>query len=278
MKAQFENIASKKGNESFLAYALTVPSFEFKWHYHPEYELTLITRGEGRRLVGDSYNNYTTGDLVLLGRELPHTWTSEAVKDKSVSAVVVQFPADFIERFTGLDEFKRIGAMLASADRGLFFPESNAVNTRLEKLPDLSGFEKVTTLLAILHDLAGLQYEKLSSEYFQVVKGQQTENRINQVCQHIQKHSDEPLNLEQVAGLIHLSRSAFSKFFKRATGKTFSDYVNDIRVGKACYLLTDTDKPVNEIAHETGFESLTYFNRVFLKKKGITPRQFRGRS
>lgn len=278
MKAQFENIASKKGAESFLAYALAVPYFEFKWHYHPEYELTLITRGEGKRLVGDSYNNYEAGDLVLLGRELPHTWTSEPIKNKKVSAIVVQFPADFIERFTELEEFKRVKAMLNSSDRGLFFPDSTPVRMELEKLPALSGFEKVTALLTILHRLAGLRGEKLSSGYFQPVKGKQTEGRINKVCQYIQKHAHEPLSLEQVAGLIHLSRSAFSKFFKRATGKTFSDYVNDIRIGKACHLLAETDKPINEIAHETGFESLTYFNRVFLKKKNLTPRQLRSNS
>ena len=117
MKAQFEHISSKKGIESFLAYALTVPYFEFKWHYHPEFELTLITHGNGKRLVGDSYDNYEAGDLVLLGRELPHTWTSEPIKNKKVSAIVVQFPADFIERFTGLEEFKRMKACLLYTSR-----------------------------------------------------------------------------------------------------------------------------------------------------------------
>ena len=274
MKAQFEHISSKKGTESFLAYALTVPYFEFKWHYHPEFELTLITHGNGKRLVGDSYDNYEAGDLVLLGRELPHTWTSEPIKNKKVSAIVVQFPADFIERFTGLEEFKRMKAMLAAADRGLFFHDAHAVCDDLEKLPALSGVERVMALLAILNQLAVLRYKKVSSEYFQLVKGEKTESRINKVCQYIQKHADEPLSLEQVAGLIHLSRSAFSKFFKRATGKTFSDYVNDIRISRACHLLAETDKPINEIAHATGFESLSYFNRVFLKKKGVTPSQF----
>lgn len=275
MRAQFEDIASKKGPESFLAYAFDVPYFEFKWHYHPEYELTLITQGEGKRLVGDSYESYTSGDLVLLGSELPHTWTSEPLPDKKVSAVVVQFPHDFINRFSGLEEFKSIEALLAASGRGLFFSDAGPVRTELESLPARQGVEKITSLIRILHQLSAHPYQKLSSESFHPVKGEETESRVNKVCQYIQKHSDEPLSLDQAAALIHLSRSAFSKFFKRATGKTFSDYVNDIRIGKACRLLTQTDKAINEIAYATGFDSLTYFNRVFLKKKGVTPRQFR---
>jgi AraC-like DNA-binding protein len=277
MKAQFEDIASKKGAESFLAYAFTVPYFEFKWHYHPEYELTLITQGSGKRLVGDSYENYADGDLVLLGSQLPHTWTSDPVKNKTVTAVVIQFPPDFIQRFVDLAEFKPIANLLAAADRGLHFPDSQSLMAQIKSIPDAHGVEKITLLISILQRLTTLKHQKLSSEYFEAAKGEETENRINKVCQYIQKHSHEPLTLEQAAALIHLSRSAFSKFFKRATGKTFSDYVNDIRIGKACLLLTETDSAISDVAYETGFDSITYFNRIFLRKKKITPRAFRNK-
>lgn len=275
MKALYEDIASKKGNESFLGYSFTVPFFEFKWHYHPEYELTLITRGTGKRLVGDCYESFEAGDLVLLGPDLPHTWSSDKVKKKNVSAVVIQFSEDFIKSFLKLPEFEKIASLLSSADRGLFFPESNLLQEEIEVLTERSGVEKVTALLSILQKLTTQKYKKLSSEYFTAVKSEETENRINKVCQYIQKNASKDITLEQVATLIHISRSAFSKFFRRATGKTFSDYVNDIRIGNACYLLTESDKAINEIAFETGFDSLTYFNRVFLRKKGITPRKFR---
>lgn len=275
MKALYEDIASKKGNESFLGYSFTVPFFEFKWHYHPEYELTLITKGTGKRLVGDSYESFEAGDLVLLGPDLPHTWSSDKIKNQQVSAVVIQFSEDFIQRFLTLHEFDKVSSLLESSDRGLLFPGAEKLQSQLEALTKLSGVEKITSLLEIFQKLTALKCEKLSSEYFNAIKGEETENRINKVCQYIQQHAAEDITLEQVAELIHLSRSAFSKFFKRATGKTFSDYVNDIRIGKACYLLTESDKAINEIAYETGFDSLTYFNRVFLKKKHITPRQFR---
>jgi AraC-like DNA-binding protein len=275
MKARYEDITSKKGDASFVAYAFTVPAFEFKWHYHPEYELTLITRGSGKRLVGDSYENFETGDLVLLGPGLPHTWSSNEVQNKNASAVVIQFSESFLEKFISLPEFKGIGDLLTSAMRGLYFSRSNELREDIERLPDRSGVEKITSLLNILQKLSTQKSNHLSSEYFSAVKGEENENRINKVCQYIQKQASRSIDLEQTAALIHLSPSAFCKFFKRATGKTFSDYVNDIRIGNACHLLTESDKAVGEIAYETGFESLTYFNRVFLKKKKVTPRSFR---
>lgn len=275
MRALYEDIPSKKGNESFLGYSFTVPFFEFRWHYHPEYELTLITSGTGKRLVGDSYESFEAGDLVLIGPDLPHTWSSDKMNNKNVSAIVIQFSADFIQRFLTLQEFDKVSALLATADRGLFFPKAEVVQQKLVALTDLSGIEKITSLLGILQQLTTFTYHQLSSAYFHASKGEETESRINKVCQYIQQQARENISLEEAAALIHLSRSAFSKFFKRATGKTFSDYVNDIRIGNACYLLTESDKAINEIAYETGFESLTYFNRVFLRKKGITPRKFR---
>lgn len=275
MKAVFEDIASKKGNESFLAYSFAVLGFEFKWHYHPEYELTLITKGYGKRLVGDSYENFETGDLVLLGPDLPHTWSSDQTDDRSSSAVVIQFTQEFVNAFLQLNEFSKVSSLLSASSRGLYFPNALTVFRSIELLPETSGVEKVTALLTILQKLTEQKCIKLSSEYFNPVKGEETENRINRACQFIQQNASKEITLEQTADLIHLSKSAFSKFFKRATGKTFSDYVNDIRIGNACHLLTESDKAINEIAFQTGFESLTYFNRVFLRKKGITPRQFR---
>lgn len=273
----YENIATKKGSESFFAYRFVVPAFEFKWHYHPEYELTLITKGKGRRLVGDSNEIFSAGDLVLLGPGLPHTWSSDLEK-KSVSAVVIQFSDDFIRGFLHLNGFDKIARLLSGASRGTFFSPSKEVISQIELLPALTGVEKVVCLLTILQKLSIQKNTKLSSEYFNAVLNEVTESRINKVCRHIQKNATKIIDLGQTADLIHLSPSAFCKFFKRATGKTFSDYVNDIRIGNICHLLTETDKAISEIAYETGFESLTYFNRIFLKKKRVTPRGFRNKS
>ena len=276
MRASFEDINSRKGNHSFVAYHYHVPGFAFKWHYHPEYELTLITKGTGKRLVGDSYENFESGDLVLIGPDMPHTWVSDRSKEKISSAVVIQFSETFISTFLQLSEFTDIKKLLGSSSHGLYFPGPNKkITDEIRQLPERKGIERMTGLLTLLQHLSRKPSMALASPYFQAVKGMENEKRINKVCQYIQKHARETISLSKAASLIHLSPAAFCRFFKRATGKTFSDYVNDIRIGNACSLLTESDKPVSVIAFECGFESLTYFNRVFLKKKNTTPRAFR---
>lgn len=279
MRASYEDINSKKGNQSFVAYHRDAPAFEFKWHYHPEYELTLITRGSGKRLVGDSYENFESGDMVLIGPGLPHTWVSDRGRKTGSSAVVIQFSEQFIHSFLQLPESAGLDRLLTDAAHGVFFPGryNKAIAEAISSLPREKGMDKIIGLLTILYRLSQQKRVQLASSYFNSVKGKETEKRINRVCQYVQKHAGEPISLTRTASLVHLSGSAFCRFFKRVTGKTFSDYVNDIRIGNACNLLTGSDKTIAEIAFQSGFESLTYFNRVFLKKKQVTPRDFRNR-
>lgn len=274
MKPFYEDIGSKKGNQSFLAYQLDVPLFEFKWHYHPEYELTLIIEGSGKRLVGDSHENFGPGDLVLIGPSMPHTWVSDPM-EKDCSAIVIQFPTAFINAFLSLPEFKKLVELLDLSARGLYFPGKPALWKALCRLPALPGPEKIVQLLSILEQLSQQQPLILASQNFIPVTGGENETRINKVCRYVQRNIDRKIGLDEVAGLVNLSEAAFCKFFRRATGKTFSDYVNDVRISRACALLTGSDQPVGAIAYSCGFENLAYFNRVFLKKKSINPKAFR---
>lgn len=278
MKAAYEDIDSKKGDASFLAYELNVPFFPFKWHYHPEYELTLIVKGSGKRMVGDSHMNFEAGDLVLIGPDMPHTWVSDDQRKRNrSSAIVIQFSEQFIGSLVQPVEMDAIVRLLADSTDGLFFAQQSTKKIRdlIQTLPSKTGVEKITTLLTILDQLAILRKSRLASPHYTGVKGKENENRLNKVCRYLQKHASEKLTVRNAATLIHLSDSAFCKFFKRATGKTFSDYLNEVRVGFACQQLAESDKSIAGIAYECGFESLTYFNRVFLRKKGVTPRQFR---
>ena len=176
-------------------------------------------------------------------------------------------------------EFHCLKGLLEQAKRGLYFPGQATTNLgeQVKALAGKEGIEKITGLLSILDTLSGQKAQLLASPYFQPVRGEENEHRINKVCRYVQKHSTGKISLPEAARLIHLSESAFCKFFKRATGKTFSDYVNDIRIGHACHLLTESDQPIGAIAHDAGFETLTYFNRIFLKKKGLRPTEFRRR-
>lgn len=269
MKAQFEDIPRMRGAGSYVVYRYDTTGFPFLWHYHPEYELTLILEGSGKRIVGDSHAYFSPGDLVLLGPNLPHTWVSET----SSAAVVIQFTEAFIGGLTQYAECDRIRKVLARSAQGLHFPGKTAVRRAIEKLPGSKGVGRITGLLDVLQALTG--GVALASPYFQPAFGKKAEGRINKVFRYIDQHFCEEMPLARVASMIGLSESAFCKFFKRTTGRTFSEYVADIRIGHACQLLNETDDTISGIAWRSGFESLTYFNRVFLKKKGMRPREFR---
>ncbi|RZJ67051.1 MAG: AraC family transcriptional regulator [Flavobacterium sp.] len=276
MKAALENIETLKGKDSFVAYGFTVPFFQFKWHYHPEYELTLITKGHGKRVVGDSHENFSTGDLVLIGPELPHTWSNESFGAGESSAIVIQFSQEFIDKFSTLNECAAILQVLQRSNCGSFFPTAHfEIANAIKMLPHKKGLDRIVALLDILEALSGEASQPLSSGVYSASRSSESAHRINKVCRFIQEKSAGNISLEQAASLVSLSKSAFCKFFKRMMKTGFSDYVNEIRIANACLLLTDSDKTVREIAADSGFESLTYFNRIFLRKKGKTPVAFR---
>lgn len=277
MKIHYEDIPAKQGNRAFLSYAYTAPAFAFRWHYHPEYELTLILRGSGKRLVGDSHENFVAGDLVLLGPELPHTWVSEQAAAATVSAAVTQFTPAFIGAFLHFPECAGIRSLLQQSKRGVFFPLTleDPLLQDLYQLTEMEGVVRIGQLLQVLDQLSRRPGTPLASAYYQLQKSAGTEKRINTVCQYVQQNLGAPISVQQAAAGIHLSVGAFCKFFKRTTGQTFSDYVNDLRIGQACQLLLDSEKSIAEIALQTGFENLSYFNRVFLRKKGKSPSVWR---
>jgi AraC-like DNA-binding protein len=277
MRARYEDLRAWKGNDSFRAFRREAAKFEFDWHYHPEYEITLIEKGSGKRLVGDNYENFSTGDLVMIGKDLPHTWASDRLKNGKSSAVVIQFGEEILESFLALSEFRPLKNLLSRARQGLFYSQKNIpeITDLIKNLPDKKGAARFGDLLQILDKLCRQRAVLLASVYFQPVKGEINEKRIARVCQWIHKNSSEKIGIKGAASLVHLSESAFCKFFKRATGKTFSDYVNEIRIGHVCHLLAESDKTIADICYSSGFESVTYFNRVFLRKKGSRPKEFR---
>lgn len=275
MKAVLEDIKLQKGASSFYAYRFQVPFFEFKWHYHPEYELTYIVKGNGYRIVGNTYENYTDGDLVLLGPNLPHTWTGKAIENENFEAIVIQFSKEFIGVFLGFDEAQLIKTLFENSNRGISFDANSKLVDSIKMLTELNGMDKILRLISVLHALSQTKYKLIAPNTFHTIVSKKSEMRINEVCLFIQKNFNTAISLKQVANQIYLTESNFCKFFKKATGKTFSDYLNEIRINEAARLLLQTDKTISQISFECGFETLSYFNRVFLKKKSQTPSVFR---
>ncbi len=275
MKAQLEDIRSTKGQSSFYAYRFQVPYFEFKWHYHPEYELTYIVKGIGNRIVGNSYEQFEDGDLVLLGSNLPHTWSNKERENAYSEAVVIQFSWEFIEPFLELQEGLMIKQMLESSVRGMRFKSDDTLVAKMMDITESIGMERILKLIALLEDLSKKQSTFIASNTFHNVVSKKNEMRINKACIYIQNNYFHKIKLKEVADLIHLTESNFCKFFKKATGKTYSNYLNELRINEACRMLMQSDKTINQISYDCGFETLSYFNRVFLEKKGSTPSKYK---
>ncbi len=259
--------------------AFDLPCFSYRWHFHPEYELTLITSGHGRRFVGDSIEPFDAGDLVLLGPHLPHTWYSAVTRGQRSRAVVIRFAAGFLgESFFERPELSRVNSLLGRSSRGIVFGESASrrIAPALEATCNAAPFEQLLALLQILQRLAVQGRGRLlSSLAYDSAPRSRDAKRLDRACRYFLAHLDRPLSLAEVAAVANLSPAGFSRFFRRMTGRTFVGWGHEVRVGHACRLLVQTDRSVLDIAIDSGFGNLSNFNRVFRRLRGRTPREFR---
>jgi AraC-like DNA-binding protein len=277
MRAQLEKLSFHKSGKSFNCYEVRVPYFDFFWHFHPAYELTLITEGKGKRLAGDSMETFSPGDLVLVGPMLPHVWVSEEQSGEVCSAVVIQFPQELVNTLQSFPECESLRNLLEAASHG-WQMQATDKETLLEKFSriiHLEGAASIAAFIDLFDLLTKLPGRKLTSPGYKSVKTETHSKRMNKILVYVEQQYKDEIKLEEAAKTVHLSESAFSKYFKRTMGKTFFDYVNEVRISRACLLLRDSDQSISEIALASGFENLSYFNRIFLKKKNTTPYNFR---
>jgi AraC-like DNA-binding protein len=276
MRAKLQNLQQMHSGKSFICYELKIPSFDFFWHFHPEYELTYIAKGRGKRLVGDSIESFREGDLVLIGSHIPHVWVSDEKRKQPCHAIVLQFSEAFVKALLELPELQELSSMIKLSSRGIKINYSSSSNI-LNELTDLvqsKNTKAITGFLQLLQTISKQKLKTLATASYQPSSLLQT-TRINKVLDYLQKHFTTSISLTKAASVIHLSESAFCKYFKRTMGKTFSDYVNDLRIAHAMMLLIETDTSIQTIAYQSGFENISYFNRVFMKKNKCTPSEFR---
>lgn len=284
MDAAYQHLVPTQG-ASFAFSVVDLERFPFHWHFHPEYELTLIRSGRGLRHVGDHIGAFGPGDLVLVGPELPHSWRSISQPgdpgEERSTAVVVQFHGDFLgETFLERRELRAVCELLeAAAASGLAFPAASARTTRrlLTAMARQDGLARLLGLLRALADLARAApaATALASDGYHPRDDEGARRRIAAVCGYVQQHHGTPIRLGDAAAVAHMTPSALSRAFHRATGRTFTTYVNEVRVGAACRMLVETDLSIGTIAAESGFANLANFNRRFRELRATTPRRYR---
>jgi len=253
--------------------------FNTPWHFHPEIELTLILEGHGRRFVGDSLEPFAPGDLVLLGPNLPHFWQSESSCTHSRS-LVVQFKPDFLGTdFWTRPEMRRIGRLLARSQQGLSFNDSAVLEPYRHAMAALSsdiGLKGLTGLLHLLDQLARDQRVRpLASRAYPPATNHRAEQRLARIYDYAGRHFARTITLPELAREVAMTPAAFSRFFKRVSKRSPSDFLNDLRIEHACRLLRESDRTVTDIAAAAGFPTLTNFNRRFRERNGTTPREYR---
>lgn len=262
---------------SFVAKTFRTPNFEVGWHQHIEYELILFTQGSGLSFVGNHVGEFETGDIYLLGSNLPHTFQK---RDPVLiaSAIVVQFREYFWgSEILNMPESRNIKKLLETSLFGLKIT-GNSKQLLFSLISDLEtaiGFQRILILGQCLEIIAtGKEYIEVSTQDVKQMNNKDKE-RIDRVFQFTIDAFKEPISLSKVADIASMSIPAFCNYFKKSTKKTYIDFLNEIRIGYACTSLIETKKTVCEICFDSGYNTMANFHKQFLKVKKITPLQYR---
>jgi AraC-like DNA-binding protein len=278
MKAVLEKLDLDEGS-SFLYRNFALPSFDAAFHFHPEFELTHIRKGEGQRYVGAQVEDFYNDDLVFLGSNLPHCWISKTLpKGEKVEATVVQFRGDFLgERFLELPEMLWLNDLFQKSKAGLKIlgETKSRVLGSLFEMSKVNDYQRLVLFLGILGTLSESTELELMDASFSNVQHSGTETaRFQKVFAYLIEHYREEITLQEISEVAHLSPTSFCRYFKAVTGKTFLEIVNAYRIQHACQLLRKNQLSVSQIAFESGFNDVPYFNKLFKKMKGVSPMKF----
>lgn len=253
-------------------------------HFHNSYELVWIQQSNGYRIIGDHIENFTDNDLILLGPNLPHVWYNEKdyyLKDcgQQVKAIVTYFRPDWLtETIINSAEMNRLRELLEDIKRGIKITgeAKNKIIDIVAGMPQSTSLERIIGILSILNVLTESgEYGCLCSSGYVNAHSQKDVEKIDRIYQYIMRHYADKITLHDVAQIASMTPTAFCKYFKNRTQKTFSNFVNEVRIGYACKLLCNEELNISEICYKTGFYNPTNFNKNFKLFTKMSPTEFR---
>lgn len=278
----FREVTPLSDRDCFMIFSRIKNEFTFPIHIHAEYELNFIENGKGaKRVVGDSIEEIEDLELTLIASPaLEHGWLNHKCDCQEIKEITIQFHDDlFNEHLLQKNQFRTVKEMFEKASCGLTFSKETIfqMKDRLYSLAsEYQGAHSVLKLIGILYDLSlSKSMRELSSRAFNTNDQKYDSRRVERVYNYMLENYGKEIKLLDVANLVGMTEVAFSRFLKKRTGRNFIDSLNDIRLGHATRMLADTTQSVAEIAMDCGFNNLSNFNRIFKKKKGCTPRDFR---
>jgi AraC-like DNA-binding protein/quercetin dioxygenase-like cupin family protein len=278
MKVDLELILPDEGSSFRLLHTKTKPEkFPWQYHYHPEYEIVCVLHGNGRRHVGNNFSSYENGDLVFMGPNLPHAGfglNAHGIHEE----IVVQIKEEvFNESILTRPEMSAVASLVEKAKYGIAFKGAvkEKVTQRLKKLIKLASFEKYIELLFVLQLMATSdEFELLNSASTISMLAKKNNSRLQHILTFVEQHYNEEIDIKKVASIANLSVPSFCNYFKKLMNCTFTDFINQYRIQRACALM-EQEKTITEICYDCGFNNVVYFNKVFKTITKKTPSEYR---
>lgn len=271
-------------NDSFMVTKHCEQYFLKIWHYHPELELVLTVKSTGTRFVGDSIDKFNEGEVVLIGKNLPHMWLNDDIYfDQKSNLIAEDIVIHFKKQFLGIDfmamnEMRHISNLLQEARYGIKFRDlDSGVIGLIKKIAEMKvSFERTISFINLLYILAKHpESELLCSEAF-VNSFKKNQNKsLDRTYEFVFENFTRSISLKEVAKVANMNPSAFSRFFKRVNRKTFSRYLNEVRIGYACRLIIERESNITAICYESGFNNISNFNRQFRSIMKMSPSEYR---
>jgi AraC-like DNA-binding protein len=268
-------------NDCFLVFERSRNNFNFPIHFHPEYEINFIFNAKGaKRTVGDHIDEIDNYELVMVGPNVYHGWEDYKNDPKqTLHEITIQFPENLFDSLLlNKNILEPIKELFKSADRGILFSTETAIKleSKLSSLNNKSAFDNFLTFQSLLYEMAVSKNQKLltsisfkeNSDSFKSVK-------VEKIFNYIKLNYSEVIRLEDAAAMVNMTVVTFSRLIKQQTGKTFVEFVNELRLGVATRKLIETNESISEICFVCGFNNISNFNRIFKKSKNCTPSEFR---
>lgn len=250
-------------------------AFPLPFHMHERYELTYIIKGQGTRIIGDNVKQYEDGDIVLMAPFTSHHWQSNL---SAASAITIFFSKEFPSKdFQKLPEFQVISQLLETAKYGIELKGKvrQSIATQIAQLTNEYSLQQIIRFLSLLNEIGTSgEYNILMDKGFTISKKQDRE-RITNIVNHISTNITRKITIKELATIACMHEGSITRFFKQSTGFALVEYINLMRIGLACQILSGTNKTILDVSFECGFPNLSHFNRYFKRIKNCTPSEYR---
>jgi AraC-like DNA-binding protein/mannose-6-phosphate isomerase-like protein (cupin superfamily) len=268
----------------FVVKDLNEKHFDPVWHAHSEYQLFVVLEGTGTRFIGDHIKSFKPGELIFTGPYIPHVWRSDEQYFKKeskerVRGIVIYFNENFLgDQFLEKEEIIQLKKLFLKSLRGLEFygQKKQEVIDLMRELPTMEGLTSVIRILHILEILSRTkEYHYISSRAYSDTLDQHETDRLNQVYEYVFKNYRKKIRLQDLADMVHMTPTSFSRYFTMRNNKSFSRFLAEIRIKHACELLTETDEPIAQISYACGFDTLSNFNKQFREITHRKPTEYK---